>query len=292
MVSCESDKSKSNDRTADVEEDRKGEIETVTTLENIDFNSYSIMNYIREPYSVETEEFLEALWQKQLDNIKNLYIEALGEDESVLDYYGQNYLSLYEGKSEFIEDKRRLLYGEYGIIQENPLILKVRNKDSVFYMAEDTYSYFSPNGIVFEYNGKWYEIPGYKNYKDNFFSSDTENYYFYFDEGEVYYRFSYSILGVYNSDSSVSEPSLRYAAENYCNQKTESCCRWVSYMAENLKINGCIHTDDTKTAIYFYCMLSEDKAVTCVVDMNNLSGKEDSFNIDKLKEMFSVREYK
>ncbi len=269
---------KTEDITKNVE--FNNEIETEWNMEELGKKPYEVMSYIRDDEQ-ENETFIEKEKQR-------IYPDGLPES-----------IDEQEWKAEM----RTMLYHDYKVVQKEPFILKVKDKNPANLASYlDTYSYYSMNGYVFWHNDKWYELKGYKNYKENFFISGPTDCYIMFETETEKGNIQYRLPGFDAREDDINEQKIRSNFENRWQE--ENAGRWISYMCDDKEINAYVITNESiaddgeknsSVIIYAYCMLENEKAVTYEVNIwlkSEENSVEDYFREDTLREIISISEYK
>lgn len=259
-------------------------------LDKLGIKSYDIWSYLRPETGEETDEFLMQEVNKYFPNIS------------------------LEEKQQRIEQERECIYGRYKVEQENPLIIKVncKNDEGTAYISETkwqerAYTYYSPNGFLFKDNNKWYEILGYGNYREDSQWSVNEYIWGYSSNNEakgVYVTANIYAKGYYASDVCNEEKlkeEINY--EPSVGGKSEIINRGdYTYLCDDLTIN--VHylleegpIDDEQGLsrtlwLRLYTMLDENKAVYCNFIIQDKNGYYNEITEDKLRELFTIREYK
>ena len=287
-----------NTTTSSQEEEDSAE-KADAILEGLGIKSYDIWSYLRPETGEETENFINTKKEGYLLEV-------------------ENGISNYEYLEDYIEQQRNLIHGRYKIEQMEPLIIKVngKNENETEYLSEKSwqelaYFYISPNGYVFKDNDKWYEIQGYRDYKTDIWHTVSSLYWGYWgteknsSSGYIidYYLYGYDKRDgdEYNEEriKEIFFPELLMKNE----YKDGSC----TYMCDDLTVHAYYRVyyrepDEITTKksidvyIGFYTMLGETKAAVCnfncSADDESTMDYYNDITEEKLREIFTIREYK
>ena len=207
----------------------------------------------------------------------------------------------------YITDQRseKEYYDRYEIECENPLILKIEDKDEDSFTYMGTYSYYSLSGKVFQVGNQWYEIPGFRNYKECLLLGCR---YYWLMPYEDKVMSSLLHYGIFDEDErnkgQLKEDELRYNIENNCYTEYNTK-KWFKYETDGNVCNVYMRADSEyggdDIVLYGYCIIKEDRGVTFNADitMKEDTTKEEARKIRDeiengklLEEMFSVRKVK
>ena len=268
------------------------EIETVATLEELGLKPSDIHEYLVKPYSEEGNEIVEGWYNEQKERYNEL------EDKQYYEEYVAN-------RDTEIEELRKKLYGEYGVVQTNPLIIKVRDKDEMSLRYADTYSYITEKGRLLKYYDEWYEISGYKSYKSNWFCSGEFDWTYSIDEDDCIGMLRYYFDGFTRRIAddffghTVDENKIRRDIENSNSEGIKG--EWITYDCEGLTVNVYIRVDNPENVeclekatidLHFYCMFDSERCVTARCDFSIPDEDIESYyKEESLREMFSIRKY-
>lgn len=288
--------SKEEETTEKTQESEYSAEKTNATLAEMGIKSYDIWSYLRLETGEETDSFLNK------------------EYETVVLSDGIEYA---EEKDEFIEKRRKLIYGRYKIEQQEPLIIKVncKNDDFTAYLSEKewqekAYAYVSPNGYLFKNNEKWYEIQGYNDYKECtwlirdfmwMYSGKTQ-------KGEFYTLTNHMRGFDKRDEKSYDEEKIRKDIQEYLYGEKdipeEAKDKYIyrngqcTYNCGELTVNAFYRVDEATfenyqtVSIRFYVMLDEYKSIECSFYGYDSKDYYNEITEEMLREIFTVREYK
>ena len=207
----------------------------------------------------------------------------------------------------YITDQRseKEYYDRYEIECENPLILKIEDKDEDSFTYMGTYSYYSLSGKVFQVGNQWYEIPGFRNYKECLLLGCR---YYWLMPYEDKVMSSLLHYGIFDEDErnkgQLKEDELRYNIENNCYTEYNTK-KWFKYETDGNVCNVYMRADSEfggdEIVLYGYCIINENYGVTfnAHIIMKEDTTKEEARKIRDeiengklLEEMFSVRKVK
>ena len=263
-------------------------------LDGLGIKSYDIWTYLRPEAGEETDNFLNTDYEKTISDL--------------IDEHGENVI--IPEKEEYINDNRKLIHGRYRIEQQEPLIIKVngKNDNNTGYLSEAgwqelAYFYLSPTGYLFKDNDKWYEIPGYGDYKTDYWSVLGSIHWEYWGtekNSNSHYDMMCHLYGYDKRDGdeyNEEKVKERFFPTIYDREKEECKDGSCTYMCDNLTVHTYyrVYSSEGKRDVYigFYTMMDEYRAVTCTCRIDDVT--TDYYNDiteEKLREIFTIREYK
>ncbi len=184
-------------------------------------------------------------------------------------------------------------YKDYEVFQNDPLIVKVMAKYEG--VENSAFAFFSKNGILVQYEDKWYEIvlpPKYKEAEDFYFGYNDLN--FIKSENENMKIMSILWTDTYSTHEVDEDIVKNTTIENGIFE--DVAMDWICYDYEDIKLNVKYQKfEDTRLGyqIIGYVMLGEDYGISFnYYETDEQLDIPDLENIDFLKSIFFVREYK